>query len=203
MKTNNNNIKKSLIMANENQTNSNLPSDKSGWANVLGCLGKILSFFFVMAMTAGIRTCVRKQFETNLNSNSSYNVTKVTSDYSENEFTSTYLDEDIKIAVENTKRNLPMQVDEFTTAVDFECTDKAVVYTYEVDDTDFDLSLIDAQDIKKDIACSLNKNNRDMNVLAHFCIETGRKWTYKYVGYNSGYELRFSFSTEELKKKFN
>lgn len=190
-------------MANLNQTNPNLPSGKSVWTNVLGCLGKILSFFFVMAMTAGIRTCVRKQFETNLNSNSSYSVTEVMTGYSEDELSSTYSDEEIEFAIENTKRNLPLRVDELTTATDIECTDKAVVYTYEVDDTDFDLSLVDAQDIKNDIARSLNISNHDMNVLAHFCIETGRKWTYRYVGCNSGYELRFSFSTEELKKKFN
>lgn len=190
-------------MANLNQTNSNLPNGKSGWANVLGCFGKILSFFFILAMTAGMRTCVRKQLENNLNSSSSYNVTEVTTDYSENERSSTYSDEEIEFAIENTKRNLPLRVDELTTATDIECTDKAVVYTYEVDDTDFDLSLVDAQDIKKDIARSLSSSSHEMNVLAHFCIETGRKWTYRYVGYNSGYELRFSFSTEELKKKFN
>lgn len=190
-------------MANLNQTNPNLPSGKSVWTNVLGCFGRILSLFFVMAIAAGMRTCVRNQFEKNLNSNSSHNTTEVTSNNSNNQLSSTYSDEEIKYAVENTKRNLPMRVDELTTAVDIECTGKAVVYTYEVDDYDFDLSLVDAQDIKKDIAKSMNKNNHDMNVLAHFCIETGRKWTYKYVGNSSGYELTFSFSPEELKKKFN
>lgn len=190
-------------MANLNQTNSNLPNGKSVWTNVLGCFGSIFSFFFVMAIVAGMRTCVRTQFEKNLNSDSSHNVTEVTNNYSREQYHSTYSDEEIKFAVENTKRNLPMRVDEFTTAVDIECTDEAVIYTYEVDDADFELSLVDAQDIKKDIARSLNNGNQDMNVLAHFCIESGRKWTYKYIGCSSGYEIRFSFSTEELKKKFN
>lgn len=190
-------------MANSNQTNSNLPSGKSGWANVPGCLGKILSFFFIIAMTAGMKTCVRTQLERNLNSNSSYKVSEVTNEYPEEQFSSSYSNEDVELAVENTKRNLPMRVDDITTAVDIECTDKAVIYTYEVDDADFDFSLVDAQDIKKDIARSLSKSSHNMNVLARFCIETGRKWTYKYVGGSSGHELRFSFSPDELKKKFN
>lgn len=187
-------------MTNLNQTNSNLLGGKSVRTNVLGCLGRILSFFIVMIILAGVRTYVRKQF--NKNSYPSYNV-EMTDNYSGDQLRSTYSDEEIKFAVENTKRNLPMKVDEFTTAVDIECTNKAVVYTYEVDDSDFDLALVNAHDIKNEIANSIVTNNQDMNILAHFCIETGRKWTYKYVGSSSGYELSFSFSTEELKKKFN
>lgn len=161
----------------------------------LGCLGKIASFIFVMIIVSGIRTYIKKQIS-NRQSIEAIESTATTS-HNKNE----YSKEEIEIAVAETRLNLPRRIDDYTTAVDMQCTDKAVIYIYNVD-AEIDITEIDAGMMKQSIQETFDNENPMTHKLALFCISTGRKWKYIYKSAGSDDKIEFSFSPEELKQSF-
>lgn len=103
----------------------------------------------------------------------------------------------LKMEVERSDASLPMEIEKGLTWTTVEINDKAVVYTYKVDERYFDVSLVkeNGSNIKDGMVPSLSIQKPLLKAL----IETKRELHYKYVGNKSGRSEVLVFTKDEIK----
>ena len=106
----------------------------------------------------------------------------------------------LKTAIENTKMQMPMQVDELTTLTDMKLEGDNVVYIYEIEEDGFTISDIDINTVREATIEELENLNKD--VVGHnfitLVVENDKNLIYRYKGKQSGQADEVSVSHAEL-----
>ena len=120
--------------------------------------------------------------------------------------------DDIYLMVQkrSTDLNSPLRVAEITFLVGAELNDKQFVYNYIVDDSDFDMSLLDCNQLKQINMQQFSQILRDptnrfmgqiLRKLFNACINTNRNMVYTYKGKYSKRTIIVSYTPKELREE--
>lgn len=95
------------------------------------------------------------------------------------------------------KANCPVEVDEVTTLVDVRDDGRNLIYSYSLDDREFDMSSLDYDGFKKSLLADTRRIPA-MREVVRLLKENGRGLVYSYHGDNSGKNMEITFTTSEL-----
>lgn len=108
---------------------------------------------------------------------------------------------DVQIAVANAA--CPMQGDQFTTMLSVSKGSDAVTYNYEVDDSLFPMSQIEANiaSLKANAKASIASHalGSDFDHFVELCVKTNRGLRYRYKGAESGITCSYTITARELR----
>lgn len=113
-------------------------------------------------------------------------------------------DEIIENLVEITRNALPKTVDRITQIIDFKLEKDNIIYVYEIDETDFDISQIENNSNYKDngnfVIGNELRNNTLTGVLYKLVARSGRGICHRYIGKNTGKTVDIQFSNSEIRQ---
>lgn len=113
-------------------------------------------------------------------------------------------EEIIETLVEIDRHAMPRTVDRATTVVDFKIEKENIIYVYDIDETDFDISKIENDSNYKDngtaVIANELRNNTLTGVLYKLVARSGRGICHRYVGKSSGKVVDLTFSNAELRQ---
>lgn len=111
-------------------------------------------------------------------------------------------EEIIKNFVELTKSIFPKSVDQITKIIDFKIEKDKIIYVYEIDESNFDISKIENDSNYKNngniVIGNELSNNTLTGVLYKLVIRSGRGICHQYIGKNTGKKVEINFSNDEL-----
>ena len=112
------------------------------------------------------------------------------------------LDEQLKMAVKNTKSKLPMVIDESFSWTDIKLVENGIECVYLIDDANIDLYQIDLVEYKEVIASSL-KSIADKWFL-ELCVETKKQVNFKLVSqWDNSKSIIITFGSLEIGELIN
>lgn len=113
-------------------------------------------------------------------------------------------EEIIKSYIETYKNGLPIKVDYITDIVNFELDKDYLVYVYDIDDSNFDIKEIEKNESYRENGKSVIRNNIINNTITGYLYKkvviSGRGICHRYIGKNTGEEVKIQFSNEELRQ---
>lgn len=148
-------------------------AEKSG-SFIKSCLGKILSFILVIFVITFARTCSRQSMEKNDASSQ------------------------LEQHLEETKRNLPIKIDEITTLKDVKIDGSYFYYIYDLNDSKSSLSSINDSEFRNILKQDIQSNISSMGPFIKALTKTDRGIIYRYHGTSSGITKDAVISENEL-----
>lgn len=113
-------------------------------------------------------------------------------------------EEIIENLVEIDRQAIPRAVDPVTQIVDFKVEKENIIYVYEIDETDFDISKIESDSNYKengrDVIGNELRSNTLTGVLYKLVARSGRGICHRYIGKNSGKVVELQFFNAELRQ---
>lgn len=113
-------------------------------------------------------------------------------------------EEIIETLVDIDRQAMPRAVDPVTQIVDFQNEKENIIYIYEIDETNFDISKIESdsnyKDNGKNVIGNELRNNTLTGVLYKLVALSGRGICHRYIGKNSGKVVNLQFSNAELRQ---
>lgn len=89
---------------------------------------------------------------------------------------------ELMLRIKAGKMFLPFRVDSLTSLVDISLDQYAMTYIYEIDDSQFDITSIDEEKFRHQIAQELFVTASDIGSTANLCMTSGRNIGYKFLG---------------------
>ena len=113
-------------------------------------------------------------------------------------------DEIIENLVQITRKAMPKTVDRVTKIVDFKLEKDNIIYVYEIDDSNFDISQIENNSSYKDngnmVIGNELRNNTLTGVLYKLVARSGRGICHRYTGKGTGKTVDIQFSNSEIRQ---